>query len=137
MGLRLHAVEVPSAVDFEAAFEATTKARDQGLLLILSTVATLNSKRIVELALKHRLPGIYPTKPFAEEGGLMSYGTSTGDLYRRAATYVEKILKGAKPADLPVEQPKKFEFVINLKAAKAIGLTIPPNVLARADRVIR
>jgi putative ABC transport system substrate-binding protein len=80
---------------------------------------------------------MFPTRQFAEEGGLMSYGTSTADLYRRAATYVDKILKGAKAADLPVEQPMKFEFVVNLKAAKAIGLTIPPNVLVRADRVIR
>ena len=93
--------------------------------------------QVVELAVKSRLPAIYPPKQFVEDGGLMSYGVNITDLDRRAATYVDKILKGAKPADLPVEQPKKFEFVINLKAAKQIGLTIPPNVLARADRVIR
>jgi len=94
-------------------------------------------KRIVELAGKYRLPAIYPQKGYVDEGGLMSYGGDNTDLYRRAAVYVDKILKGAKPADLPVEQPTKFEFIVNLKAAKQIGLTIPPNVLARADRVIR
>jgi putative ABC transport system substrate-binding protein len=137
LSLRLHSIKVQSAEDFDSAFAKIAKARDQGLLLILSPLATLNSKRIVELALKHRLPGMFPTRQFAEEGGLMSYGTSTADLYRRAATYVDKILKGAKAADLPVEQPMKFEFIVNLKAAKQIGLTIPPNVLVRADRVIR
>ena len=137
LSLRLHSVPVQSARDFDSAFGEMAKARDDGLLLILSPLTTLNSKRIVELALKHRLPGMYPTKQFTEEGGLMSYGTSTGDLYRRAATYVDKIIKGAKPADLPVEQPTKFEFVINLKTAKQIGVMIPPNVLVRAERVIR
>ena len=114
-----------------------TKARDQAIVIILSPLVTLNSKRIVELALKHRLPGIYPTGQFVEEGGLMSYGTSIADLYRRAATYVDKILKGRMPADLPIEQPMKFDFIVNLKAAKQIGVTVPPNVLVRADRVIR
>ncbi len=137
LSLRLHSVRVQTAQDFDSAFGKIAKARDQGLLLILSPLATLNSKRIVKLALKHRLPGIFPTGQFAEEGGLMSYGTSTADLYRRAATYVDKILKGAKPAELPIEQPMKFDFIVNLKAAKQIGLTIPPNVLVRADRVIR
>ena len=94
-------------------------------------------KRIVELAGKYRLPAIYYQKEFVDEGGLMSYGADIDDLYRRAAAYVDKILKGAKPADLPVQQATKFEFIINLKAAKQIGLTIPPNVLARADRVIQ
>jgi putative tryptophan/tyrosine transport system substrate-binding protein len=91
----------------------------------------------VDLAIKSRLPAIFHTREFVEAGGLMSYAPSSTDLFRRAATYVDKILKGAKPADLPVEQPIKFEFVINLKAAKQIGLTIPPNVLVRADRVIK
>ena len=94
-------------------------------------------KRIVELAVKHRLPAIYPQKEFVDAGGLMSYGADYDDLYRRAAVYVDKILKGAKPADLPVQQPMKFEFVINLKAAKQIGLTIPVRVLERANRVIK
>jgi putative ABC transport system substrate-binding protein len=135
--LRLHSVEVQSGPDFEHAFVQMEKARDGALAVILSPLATLNSQRIVQLALKHRLPGMYPTKQFVEEGGLMAYGPNIADLYRRAATYVDKILKGAKPADLPVEQPTKFELIINLKAAKQIGLTIPPNVLVRADRVIR
>jgi putative tryptophan/tyrosine transport system substrate-binding protein len=101
--------------------------------------AVLNSQRkeIVALAIKSRLPAIYYAAEWMEAGGLMSYATSITDLYRRAAMYVDKILKGTKPADIPVEQPKKFEFIINLKAAKQIGLTIPPNVLVRADRVIR
>jgi putative tryptophan/tyrosine transport system substrate-binding protein len=94
-------------------------------------------KELVDLASKHRWPGMYENKEFVEAGGLLSYGANLDDLFRRAATYVDKILKGAKPADLPVAQPTKFEFVINLKTAKQIGLTILPNVLARADRVIR
>ena len=135
--LRLHPVEVQSAKDFEHAFAQMDKARETALLVILSPMITLNSRRIVELALKYRLPGMYPTKQFAEEGGLMAYGPLIADLYRRAATYVDKILKGAKPGELPVEQPTKFELVINLQTAKQIGVTIPPSVLARADRVIK
>ena len=118
-------------------FADIAKANDDGLAVVLSPLATLHSKRIVEFAAKYRVPGIYPTRQFAEEGGLMAYGPLIGDLYRRAAVYVDKILKGAKPADLPVEQPMKFEFIVNLKTAKQIGVTIPPNVLVRADRVIR
>ena len=135
--LRLHPVEVQSANDFEPAFAQMNKAGETALLVILSPMITFNSRRIVELALKYRLPGMYPTKQFAEERGLMSYGPLIGDLYRRAATYVDKILKGANPGELPVEQPTKFELVINLKTAKQIGVTIPANVLARADRVIK
>jgi putative ABC transport system substrate-binding protein len=135
--LRLHPLEVQTAQDFEHAFAEMAKSHDNGLVVILSPLVTLHSRRIVELALKHRIPGMYPTRQFAEEGGVMAYGPVIGDLYRRAATYVDKILKGAKPTDLPVEQPMKFELVINLKAAKQIRLTIPPNVLARADKVIR
>jgi putative ABC transport system substrate-binding protein len=105
------------------------------------TIATRNffaeRKRIVELAGKHRVPAIYPQKEFVEAGGLMSYGGDDTDFFRRAAVYVDKILKGAKPADLPVEQPTKFEFVINLKAAKQIGLTLSPDLLARANRLIK
>ena len=100
-------------------------------------VFTGQQKRIVDVAAKSRLAAIFYTKEFVEAGGLMSYGPNFSDLFRRAATYVDKILKGAKPADLPVEQPTKFEFVINLKTAKQLGLTIPPNVLARADKVIK
>ena len=137
LSLRLHPLEIKSADDIDRAFKAMAKARDSALVVILSPLATLNSKRIVELALKHRLPGIYPTRQFVEEGGLMAYGPLIGDLYRRAATYVDKILKGTKPADLPVEQPMKFEFIVNLKAAKQIGVTVPPNVLVRADKVIK
>jgi putative tryptophan/tyrosine transport system substrate-binding protein len=135
--LRLHPVEVQSASDLEPAFARMNKERETALLVILSPMITFNSRRIVELALKYRLPGMYPTKQFAEEGGLMSYGPLIADLYRRAATYVDKILKGANPGELPVEQPTKFELVINLQTAKQIGLTIPPSVLARADKVIR
>ena len=137
LSLRLHSVQVRTANDLEVAFVEMAKARDHGFVVVLSPLATLNSKRIVELALKHRLPGMFPTRQFAEEGGLMAYGTSIADLYRRAATYVDKILKGRTPAELPIEQPTKFEFVINLKTAKQIGLTIPPNVLVRADRVMK
>ena len=106
-------------------------------MVLGSTLITNNRRQILELAAKHRLPAIYAVSENPDAGGLMSYGTNFNDLWRRAATYVDKILKGAKPADLPVEQPVKFEFVINLKAAKQIGLTIPPDLLARADKVIR
>jgi ABC-type uncharacterized transport system substrate-binding protein len=123
--------------DLETAFRAATKAHADAVIALGSNVLNSQRAQIVELAAKSRLPAIYSNPQFAEEGGLMIYGVSQNDLARRAATYVDKILKGAKPADLPVEQPKKFEFIINLKAAKQIGLTIPPNVLARADRVIR
>jgi putative ABC transport system substrate-binding protein len=135
--LQLHAAVIHSADDLESAFAEIVKTNNDGISVILSPLATLHSKRIVELATKHHLPGIYPTRQFVEEGGLMAYGPLIGDLYRRAATYVDKILKGAKPADLPIEQPMKFEFIINLKSAKQIGVTIPPNVLVRADRVIK
>ena len=137
MSLRHHSIPVRTAGDLEPAFAEMAKARGSGFVVISSPLATLNSKRIVELALKHRLPGIYPTGQFVEEGGLMAYSMSIPALYRRAATYVDKILKGAKPADLPVERPIKFEFIVNLKAAKQIGLTIPPNVLVRADKVMK
>jgi putative tryptophan/tyrosine transport system substrate-binding protein len=136
-GLQLRSYQVHTLAEIEKAFADMSKARPDALLIILSPLMTLSSKRIVELALEQRLPGMYPTNQFAEEGGLMAYGPVIGDMYRRAATYVDKILKGAKPADLPVEQPTKFELVINLKTAKQIGVTIPPNLLARADRVIR
>jgi putative tryptophan/tyrosine transport system substrate-binding protein len=135
--LQIHSLEVRSAEDIDAAFVEMKKARLNALLTLLDPLTTLHPKRIVEVAAKNRLPGMYPTRQFVEEWGLMAYGVNIGDLYYRAATYVDKILKGSNPAELPIEQPKKFEFIINLKAAKQIGLTIPPNVLARADKVIR
>jgi putative tryptophan/tyrosine transport system substrate-binding protein len=127
----------PDAKGLENAFK-TAKQKQVGAIMVNpGRRFAAERKRIVELAGKYRLPAIYFSKEYVDEGGLMSYGTDFDDLFRRAAVYVEKILKGAKPADLPVQQATKFEFVINLKAAKQIGLTIPPNVLARADRVIR
>jgi ABC-type uncharacterized transport system substrate-binding protein len=135
--LRLHSGSMQSANDLAQVFAEIDKEHAEGLAVILSPLTTLHSKRIVQLAMKYSLPGIYPTRLFAEEGGLMAYGPLIGDLYRRAAIYVDKILKGAKPADLPVEQPMKFEFIVNLKTARQIGVTVPPNVLVRADRVIR
>jgi putative ABC transport system substrate-binding protein len=135
--LQLHSFELRNVEDIDKAFVEMPKNRVDSVLVIISPFVTLHSKRIVELALKHRLPGMYPTRQFVEEGGLMAYGPLISDLYYRAATYVHKILKGAKPADLPIEQPTKFELIVNLKTATQIGLTVPPNVLARADRVIR
>jgi putative tryptophan/tyrosine transport system substrate-binding protein len=129
---------VVSPKDIETAFRAAGKGRAEAvLMLVAGFVANPQRKEIAELAAKDRLPAIYTRAEYVEAGGLMSYGASITDLDRRAATYVDKILKGAKPADLPVEQAKKFEFIINLKAAKQIGLTIPPNVLATADKVIK
>ena len=119
------------------AFQTAARERFEGFLTTSGPAIFAERKRIVTLAIKHRLPGILPQKEFVEEGGLMFYGVDRPDQYRRAAVYVDKILKGAKPADLPVERPTKFEFVINLKTAKQIGVTIPPNVLARADKVIK
>ena len=137
LAVPLHPIELRQADDIDKAFVEMSKAHVDALLVVLSPLVTLHSKRIAELALQHRLPGMYPTRQFAEEGGIAAYGPLLSDLYRRAATYVDKILKGVNPADLPIEQPMKFEFIINLKAAKQIGLTIPPNVLARADKVIK
>ena len=136
-GVQLQYLDVLDPKDIETAFRAASKGRADAVLVLASPVLNSQRTQIADLAVKNRLPAIYSTPEFVEAGGLMSYGASFTDLYRRAATYVDKILKGAKPADLPVEQPTKFEFIINLKAAKQIGLTIPPNVLARADRVIR
>ena len=137
LGLRLLFVSAKGAEDLESAFNAAKRAGVQALLAHPSTFVATNRARIIDLTIKHRLPVIYGSREHAEAGALMSYGPDLVDNYRRAATYVDKILKGAKPAELPVEQPMKFEFIINLKTAKQIGLTIPPNVLARADRVIR
>jgi len=124
--------------DFEDAFRSATKQRANGLIDRLGpTVSSADRKRVVELTLKNRLPTISGFASWADNGGLLTYGPDRNVMYRRAATYVDKILKGAKPSELPVEQPMKFELIINLKAAKQIGLTIPPNVLARADKVIK
>jgi putative tryptophan/tyrosine transport system substrate-binding protein len=136
-GVKLQFLDILGLKDIEAAFRAASKGRADAVLVLSSGIAADRRTEIAELALKSRLPAIYFRSEFVEDGGLMSYGVSFTDLDRRAATYVDKILKGAKPADLPVEQPTKFELVINLKAAKEIGLTIPPNVLARADKVIK
>ena len=137
-GVKLQFLDIQSPKDFETAFQAAAKVRAEAVLVRVPG-PTLGARRapFLELAVKNRLPAMYERAEIVELGGLMSYGLNSYDSYRRAATYVDKILKSAKPADLPVEQPTKFEFIINLKAAKAIGLTIPPNVLARADRVIR
>jgi putative ABC transport system substrate-binding protein len=130
-------LEVRGPKDIETAFRAASKESAGAVLVLSSTVLLTQRKQVAELAVKSRLPTIYLRPEYVEDGGLMSYGVNINDLFRRAATYVDKILKGAKPADLPIEQPKKFELIINLKAAKQIGLTIPPNVLARADKVIK
>ena len=136
LGVTLLALEVKEADDIDRAFAVIRKERP-GALIVFAGVVTAHARRIIELAIKSRLPAMHAAPEDVGTGGLMSYGTNFDDLFRRAATYVDKILKGAKPADLPVEQPTKFEFIINLKAAKQIGLTIPPNLLARADKVIR
>jgi len=135
--LRLQLRDVLDGKDIETTFQASRKERADAVLLLNATVLNSHRAQLVDLAVKHRLPATYPFPQYVEAGGLMSYGTNYKDLFRRAATYVDKILKGRTPADLPVEQPIKFEFIINLKAAKLIGLTIPPQVLARADRVIK
>jgi len=137
LGVQLHSLEVRSPNDFDKAFEEATRAGADALAIMPSPLFVTNLQRLAALAAKSRLPSIFHLRAFVDAGGLVSYGIDRSDLFRRAATYVDKILKGAKPADLPVEQPMKFELVINLKAAKQIGLTIPPNVLARADKVIK
>lgn len=135
--VQLQYLEIQKDQDLEAAFKAATKESADAVLVLGNPIASARRARIAAAAAKSKLPGIYPWPEFVNDGGLMSYGANMTDLFRRAATYVDKILKGAKPADLPVEQPTKFEFIVNLKTAKQIGLTIPPNVLVRADRVIR
>ena len=137
LGLQFQSLEVGDSKDFDRAFEAITKNPAQALLTNPGAIINSHQARIIQFAAKNRLPAMHAGPEFVDAGGLMSYAPSYTDLFRRAAVYVDKILKGVKPAELPVEQPTKFEFVINLKAAKQIGLTIPPNVLARADKVIR
>jgi len=137
LGVQLQAVEVRSSNDFDKAFSAITKGRAGALYALGDSLIATNRKRIVDFTAKNRLASMFSTRQAVEAGGLMAYGTNFLDLFRRAATYVDKILKGRKPADLPVEQPMKFELVINLKTAKQIGLTIPQSVLFRADKVIK
>ena len=137
MDLAPDSLEVRNSADFDRILNAPIKGKTYVLIVLQDSLVIAHSKRIVDYAAKHRLPGMYFDSSWVSSGGLMSYGPNYPDLFRRASTYVDKILKGRKPADLPVEQPMKFEFVINLKTAKQIGVTIPPNVLVRADKVIR
>ncbi len=137
LGLSLESIEVRSAADLEGAFRRAVTRHADALTVLLDPVTLLNEAKVAELAARSRIPSIFYERRFATAGGLMAYGPLDEDLHRRAAGYVDKILKGAKPADLPVEQPTKFELVINLKAAKALGLTIPPSLLQRADEIIQ
>jgi len=137
LGVKLQSLGAGGLDDLSSAFDSSKKGWAGGLILLRHVVILSHQTQIARLSAKHRLPSMFDNSDFVAAGGLMSYGPDNADLYRRAATYVDKILKGAKPADLPVEQPTKFEFIVNLKAAKQIGLTIPPNVLARAGKVIR
>ena len=137
LGIQVQSIVVADLDDFEIAFSTVSRGRAEAILVASSAVNITHLGQIIEFAAKKRLPAIYARDESVDAGGLMSYGADLPHLYRRAATYVDKILKGAKPAELPVERPTKLEFVVNLKTAKAMGLTIPPNVLARADRVIR
>ena len=137
LGVQSQSLEVRRPQEFESAFKTAASWKANALIVLKTVVTDANHTQIAQLATKNRLPTMFTESQLVETGGLMSYGPNYADLYRRAAWYVDKILKGAKPAELPVEQPTKFEFIINLKAAKQIGLTIPPNVLVRADRVIK
>jgi putative ABC transport system substrate-binding protein len=137
LGLQLHSMEVSSADKYEIAFKEAIKARSTALAVTQTALASATRTQIVELAGKYRLPAIYTRRDFVESGGLMSYGPNRGEPYRRAAVMIDKIVKGAKPADLPVEQPTEFELVINLKTAKMLELTIPPVVMMRAQKVIK
>jgi putative tryptophan/tyrosine transport system substrate-binding protein len=136
LGVRLQFVEARGPADFDRAFSDMTRARAGALTVLPSNMFTREHRRLVDLAAKNRLPAVYSLREFVDAGGLMSYAASLTDSCRRAATYVDRILKGAKPGDLPVEQPTKFELVINLKTARTLGLTIPPSVLSRADQII-
>jgi putative tryptophan/tyrosine transport system substrate-binding protein len=137
LGLQLHSLEISSADKYEGAFKEAIKARSAALAVAQDSLAQFNLKLIAALATKNRLPAIYSRGEFVDSGGLMSYGPDSAETYKRAASMIDKILKGTKPADIPVEQPTKFEFVINLKTAKQLGVTVPPEVLARANRIIR
>jgi putative ABC transport system substrate-binding protein len=137
LGITLQSIEVRQASDIDVAFARITKERYQGLTVWATNVIGVNIKRFLDFALQNRLPTIYPTRAYMHVGGLMSYSPSRDEVYRRTAAYIDKILKGAKPADLPVEQPTKYELVINMKTARALGLTIPQSLLARADEIIQ
>ncbi len=137
LGIQIIPVEVRHSDDFDNAFSVITKERVHALLIIRFPFIRTHSKRITDFTEKNRLPTMYDVGGYVKKGGLMSYGSSRPDLFRRAAIYVDKILKGAKPADLPIERPTKFELVINLKTAMKLGITIPPSILYRADKVIK
>jgi putative ABC transport system substrate-binding protein len=137
LGLKLQSLEVRVLEDFDGAFARAKRDGAQALITFPSALVNTQRRQVLDFAVKNRLPAMYTASEYVEAGGLMSYGPIYAELFRRAADYVDKILKGAKPADLPVEQPTKFEFIVNLQAAKQIGLTVPPNVLARADRVLK
>jgi putative tryptophan/tyrosine transport system substrate-binding protein len=137
LNLQIQSLEVRHSEDIEPAFDTATRAKTGAMMITQNAPITTYSQRIIDLGAKHRLPLIYPQREWPDRGGLMSYGSNVDDIYRRLASYVGRILKGAKPAELPVERSTKLELVINLKAAKQIGLTIPPNVLYRADKVIK
>ena len=137
LGVRLQPLEVRDPSEIDSAFAAMTRERAGALIVLVDPIIFVHRRRVADLAAKSRLPSVYGVRGHAEAGGFMSYGADFADMSRRAATFVDKILKGAKPADLPVEQPTKFKLVVNLKTAKALGLTIPQSVLIRADEVIR
>jgi ABC-type uncharacterized transport system substrate-binding protein len=136
LGVQLHSLEVRTVDELDKAFRNATKARAEALVILPNAAFVPNLKRIADHSLQARLPSSFHLREFTDAGGLIAYGPDRSDLFRRAASYVDKILKGAKPADLPIEQPTKFELVVNLKTAKALGLTIPPSLLARVDQVI-
>jgi ABC-type uncharacterized transport system substrate-binding protein len=136
LGLQLHTIQITSEAALDEAFAALTKAVAQGLIVLTDPILFSQRKRIIELANQRRLPAMYFFQEFVKEGGLVSYGPSDADLFRRSATYVDRILKGTRPSDLPVEQPTKFDLAINLKTARALGLSMPPTLLGRADEVI-
>jgi putative ABC transport system substrate-binding protein len=136
-GIKLVYMDIQNAGEIERVFVTAGKGRADALLILQSPIFNSQRRQLAEFSAQSRLPAIYPASQYVEDGGLMSYGVSISDLDRRAATYVDRILKGAKPGDLPIEQPKKFELIINLKAAKQIELAVPPSILARADRVIK
>jgi ABC-type uncharacterized transport system substrate-binding protein len=137
LGLKLHAIEARSPAELDGAFRAVADLRPNAFFTLPGGMFQANVKRIIDFAVKRRLPGVFPNRAFVEAGGLLSYAPSLAANWRRAAVFVDKILRGAKPGDLPIEQPTEFELVVNLKTAKALGLAIPPAVLARADEIIR